>query len=89
MARILVTGGTGHLGRLVVPRLVRTGAEVRVVSRSPHAEGDGVRYVVADWSTGEGLAQAVGDLDVDQLRTVNAMLTADAEAQLANPPVPQ
>jgi len=35
------------------------------------------------------LAQAVGDLDVDQLRTVNAMLTADAEAQLANPPVPQ
>ncbi len=63
MARILVTGGTGHLGRLVVPRLVRTGADVRVVSRSPHADGDGVRYVVADWTTGEGLAQAVGDAD--------------------------
>ena len=31
------------------------------------------------------LGQAVGDLDIDQLRTVNNMLTVDAEAQLANP----
>jgi outer membrane protein len=31
------------------------------------------------------LAQAVGELDIDQLRTVNGMLTADAEAQLAHP----
>ncbi|HET6396230.1 MAG TPA: TolC family outer membrane protein [Pseudoxanthomonas sp.] len=29
------------------------------------------------------LAQAVGELDVEQLREVNALLTADAEAQLA------
>ncbi len=64
MARIVVTGGTGHLGRLVVPRLVQAGEEVRVVSRSPHASGDGVEYVVADWSTGDGLAAAVRDMDV-------------------------
>ena len=31
------------------------------------------------------LAQATGGLDVEQLRQVNAMLTAEAEAQLANP----
>ncbi|MBO9718242.1 MAG: TolC family outer membrane protein [Pseudoxanthomonas sp.] len=35
------------------------------------------------------LAQAVGELDIDQLRTVNGMLTADAEAQLANPAAAQ
>ena len=31
------------------------------------------------------LAQATGGLDLEQLREVNAMLTADAEAQLASP----
>ena len=31
------------------------------------------------------LAQATGGLDLEQLREVNAMLTADAEAQLATP----
>lgn len=31
------------------------------------------------------LAQATGGLDVEQLRQVNALLTMDAEAQLANP----
>ena len=31
------------------------------------------------------LAQATGELDVDQLRQINALLTADAEAQLSRP----
>ena len=31
------------------------------------------------------LAQATGELDVDQLREINALLTADAEAQLSRP----
>ena len=35
------------------------------------------------------LAQAVGELDIEQLRTVNNMLTVDAEAQLANPQTQQ
>ena len=34
------------------------------------------------------LAQATGELDLEQLRTINALLTADAEQQLANPPQP-
>ncbi len=32
------------------------------------------------------LSQATGELDVDTLREVNAMLSVEAEAQLANPP---
>ena len=35
------------------------------------------------------LTQATGDLDIDQLRNINAMLTVDAEAQLANPSTQQ
>lgn len=48
--RILVTGGTGTLGRLVVPQLLAAGAEVRVLSRRPHpdAEADGVRHFAVD-----------------------------------------
>ncbi|KAF1690008.1 TolC family outer membrane protein [Pseudoxanthomonas koreensis] len=34
------------------------------------------------------LTQATGELGIDQLRTVNALLTVDAEAQLGNPPTP-
>jgi uncharacterized protein YbjT (DUF2867 family) len=64
MRRILVTGGTGTLGSLVVPRLRTAGAEVRVLSRSPHVSGDGVAYVVADWGTGEGMVEAVRGTDV-------------------------
>jgi nucleoside-diphosphate-sugar epimerase len=36
---ILVTGGTGTLGVLLVPRLRDGGRQVRVLSRSPHESG--------------------------------------------------
>ena len=52
--RILVTGGTGTLGRAVVPALA--GQDVRIMSRRGH--------VVADLSTGEGLDAAVAGVDV-------------------------
>ena len=58
MARILVTGGTGTLGRLVVPRLRDAGAKVRVLSRSSHDDGDGIEFVTGDLATGEGIAAA-------------------------------
>ena len=48
-APILVTGGTGTLGRLVVPRLRDAGCDVRVLSRPSHgAEGGGAGYRVRD-----------------------------------------
>jgi uncharacterized protein YbjT (DUF2867 family) len=60
--RILVTGGTGTLGRLVVGRLVAGGPEVRVLSRG--ATGvPGAELVSGDLRTGRGVAAAVSGTD--------------------------
>ncbi len=64
MTRILVTGGTGTLGRLVVPRLRDAGGKVRVLSRSAHGDADGVEYVTGDLATGEGIGAAVEGAEV-------------------------
>ena len=60
---ILVTGGTGILGRHVVPLLHDAGYRVRILSRHPHDAGDGIEYVVGDLSTGEGADRAVEGVD--------------------------
>ena len=60
---ILVTGGTGTLGRLVVPLLTGAGCKVRVLSRHPHEPGDGVEYVAGDLATGEGAENAVNGIE--------------------------
>ena len=57
---VLVTGGTGTLGRLLVPRLREAGHEVRVLSR----KGDGAGVVTGDLSTGEGVREAVAGADL-------------------------
>ena len=56
---ILVTGGTGTLGRLVVARLRDTGCDVRVLSRRHHEGGDGIEFITGDLATGEGIEPAV------------------------------
>ena len=56
---ILVTGGTGILGSLVVPRLRATGREIRVMSRKPRDSEPGVEYVVGDLVSGDGVDAAV------------------------------
>jgi uncharacterized protein YbjT (DUF2867 family) len=58
-ATILVTGGTGTLGRLLVARLTDAGRSVRVLSRSHHDDTDGVEFATGDLLTGDGLANAV------------------------------
>ena len=63
-APILVTGGTGTLGRLVVTRLRDAGAEVRVLSRSSHDAEEGVEFVTGDLATGEGIDAAVRGVEV-------------------------
>lgn len=55
---ILLTGGTGTLGRLLLPRLRAAGLDVRVLSRRPGA-GD----VTGDLDTGEGIAAAADGID--------------------------
>ena len=59
MTRILVTGGTGTLGRQVVPRLLDAGGDVRVLSRRGREAADGVEYVQGDLLKDEGVQAAV------------------------------
>ena len=55
---ILVTGGTGTLGRPTVERLRAAGHDVRILSRTP-----GPDRVVGDVTTGAGLAEAMRGVD--------------------------
>ena len=56
---ILVTGGTGTLGRHVVRRLRDAGYDVRVLSRRSHEAKDGIQFLTGDLATGEGIVPAV------------------------------
>ena len=61
---ILVTGGTGTLGQLVVPRLRDAGAKVRVLSRRSREAAEGIEFVAGDLDTGEGIDAAVAGAEV-------------------------
>lgn len=56
---LLVTGGTGTLGRLVAALLSDAGESVRVLSRTRRESGGVVDVVVGDLATGEGIDAAV------------------------------
>jgi uncharacterized protein YbjT (DUF2867 family) len=58
MTPILVTGGTGTLGRATVRKMTEAGLPVRLLSRRP-----GPEHVVGDLRTGEGLAAALSGVD--------------------------
>lgn len=88
---ILVTGGTGTLGKFVVSRLRDAGCEVRVLSRHHHEDTDGTEFITGDLATGEGIEPAVAGVgtivhcagsvkgDEDKARTlVQAALRAGA-----------
>ncbi|MFC0623685.1 SDR family oxidoreductase [Kribbella deserti] len=61
---VLVTGGTGTLGRHVVPQLVDSGFKVRLLSRNNHQSGDGIEYVTGDLLTGVGIEAAVDNAEI-------------------------
>lgn len=64
MSIILVTGGTGTLGRRVIPRLLGTGYKVRVLSRSTREALEGIEFVSGDLATGEGIEAAVQGAEI-------------------------
>lgn len=65
MTRVLVTGGTGSIGRETVAALRDAGATVRVLSRGPARDAPAdVEWAVADYLTGQGLAKALSGVDV-------------------------
>jgi uncharacterized protein YbjT (DUF2867 family) len=57
---VLVTGGTGTLGRHVVMRLRHSGHRARIFSRQPRGHVDAVQ---GDLKTGAGLVKAVTGMD--------------------------
>jgi uncharacterized protein YbjT (DUF2867 family) len=95
---ILVTGGTGTLGRCVVSRLRDAGREVRVLSRRGRDGTDGIRFVTGDLATGEGLPAAVKGVGTivhcassnrgDAEATRNLVRAASAEAGASGVGVP-
>jgi uncharacterized protein YbjT (DUF2867 family) len=59
-APILVTGGTGTLGRHVVPKLRAAGRDVRILSRTGH----GPEVLTGDLATGAGVDAAVAGAEI-------------------------
>jgi uncharacterized protein YbjT (DUF2867 family) len=74
MTLVLVTGGTGHLGRDLVDILVREGHQVRVFTRARKPRAD-VEWAIGDLSTGEGLPTA--------LRGVHTVINAATHSPVA------
>lgn len=56
---VLVTGGTGRLGRRVVARLRDAGCDVRALARHERDTAPPVAFVTADLSSGAGVDAAV------------------------------
>ena len=63
--KVLVTGGTGSLGRPLVRALLREGCNVRILSRRPRPDSapQGIEWVQADITAGVGLAEAVAGME--------------------------
>lgn len=84
--RILVTGGTGTLGKLVVPLLLKADIKIKVLSRHGHPPAEGIDYVTGDLLKGEGIDPAVDGSEIivhlaggpkgDEIATANLMPAA-------------
>ena len=89
---ILVTGGTGALGRHVVRRLHDAGYDVRVLTRHSDAAKDGIEFMTGDLTTGQGIAPAVDGVETivhlagsakgDEDKTRNLVRAASSQTRL-------
>ena len=61
--RILVTGGTGNVGRATVRRLVNNGHQVRVIGRRAGVEIEGAEYASCDITDFDALQQQVSGME--------------------------
>src|SRR4051794_40397282 len=63
--RVLVTGATGHVGRIVVQQLVAAGVQVRAMTRSPERARfpDGVEAVTGDLADPPALEPVLAGAD--------------------------
>src|SRR5258708_1615147 len=92
IAPVLVTGGTGTLGRHVVRCLLAAGRDVRVLSRHSNPAANGIEHVTCDLLKGDGIESAVAGVGIivhcagavtgDEKATLNLMRAASrAEAK--------
>jgi len=58
-ADVLVTGASGFIGLILVPRLLEDGRKVRVLQRRPGPVPDGVEAVAGDVTNRESLTPAM------------------------------
>jgi len=65
MQTVLVTGGTGTLGRHIITTLVKNGHTARIMSRSsrPTTLTAGTEWAQANMETGQGISEAVSGVD--------------------------
>lgn len=65
MQRVLITGGTGALGRELTGQLIRRDYAVRVMSRRsrPASQANEIEWAQADLGTGNGISEAVVGVD--------------------------
>ncbi len=94
-SRILLTGGTGTLGRQITPLLRVAGVDLRILSRSRRGTVDGVEYVAGDLTTGDGAESAVAGVDTivhcagtqqgDEVKTGNLVRAVRATAGASLP----
>jgi len=85
MKRVLVTGGTGALGREIVPELLQAGYTVRILSRQPRSASlwPQVEWVQGDLASGSGIREAVTAVDTIMHAASQAGVTYEDVSMLA------
>jgi nucleoside-diphosphate-sugar epimerase len=62
--KVLITGATGQLGLALLKQLKNTDYQVKITSRRKPQNINQFEWVYSDFSTGEGLKDAITDIDV-------------------------